>query len=269
MPYYEKRIKSGSLYEVIRYHSTDKPTAARGRKGTESSEKQMRANLIRTEKELVRVIHCNFDGKRGDQFITLTFKEEINGSGAKREWTNFVRRVQRYLRKQGMGVAFKYVCIIEKQAQWHIHAIINYIPLPELTRLWGRGKVHASILEDYDDYRNLARYLTGTTKEAEGNELCERAKYTRRWSCSQNLKRPEVTVVELPGERAMHEEPATPQGYVMRDCNITVDSFGYLKQYSIFRAVPRRTRKPPNTPIEKKRNLQRSVLLGDVPDFIG
>ena len=38
------------------------------------------------------------------------------------------------------------------------YAVMNGIPLKDLTKLWGRGRVSSSILDKTNDYRDLAIY---------------------------------------------------------------------------------------------------------------
>lgn len=159
MPYTEKKIIIGDIMEVMRYHSTKGGSVQRGEKEKASTPAQKKANEIRTGNELWRVIYINFDGQQGDQFNTFTFAEDIGEEEARKEWRNFTRRVRRYLKKNGLP-DLKYVYTLEKQGRWHIHAVMNGIPLKDLTKLWGRGRVSSSILDKTNDYRDLAAWLS-------------------------------------------------------------------------------------------------------------
>ena len=87
------------------------------------------------------MIYINFDGQQGDQFNTFTFAEDIGEEAARKEWRNFIKRVRRYVKKNGLP-ELKYVYTLEKQGRWHIHAVMSGIPLGDLVKLWGAGARH-------------------------------------------------------------------------------------------------------------------------------
>ena len=105
--YTEKKIIIGDIMEVMRYHSTKGGSAQRGEKEKESTPAQKKANEIRTGNELWRVIYINFDGQQGDQFNTFTFAEDIGEEAARKEWRNFIKRVRRYVKKNGLLLIIK------------------------------------------------------------------------------------------------------------------------------------------------------------------
>lgn len=234
MPYVEKKIISGEMLEIERYFSPKANNSKRKEKKATSSTRQLAANAIRTEKELWRVICTNFSGKRGDQFNTFTFAEDVDEAGARREWKNFVRRVRRYLKRRGLP-DFKYISKFEKQGKWHIHAIMNGIPLEDLIKLWGRGRVTSSFLDDTNNYRDLAAYLSKQMKAAKNDPEKEpeaKRKYARNWSGSINLERPIVTVKEIKRESILKKPPAAPNGYLLLpDWETGCTSYGNLYQY--------------------------------------
>lgn len=251
MPYREKKIIIGDIMEVRRYHSTKGGSVPRGEKEKKSTPGQKRANELRTGNELWSVIYINFDGQQGDQFNTFTFSEDIGEEAAQREWRNFTRRVRRYLKKKELP-DLKYVYTLEKQGRWHIHAVMNGIPLEDLVKLWGRGRVTSSILDKTNDYRDLAAYITKHVqleKEKAGGEPEEKRKNKRSWSGSLNLKRPIVTVREIKRESIMCKLPTAPKGYILLpDWELGCDSWGNLYQ----RYKCRKIASPPKAGIQKK-----------------
>lgn len=234
MPYVEKKIISREILEIERYFSPKGNNSARKEKKTASSARQIAANSIRTEIELWRVICTNFSGRRGDQFNTFTFAEDVDEPEARRECKNFIRRARRYLKKRGLP-DLKYIYKVEKQGRWHIHMIMSGIPLEDLTKLWGRGRVTSSILDDTNNYRDLAAYLSKQMKAAKNEPDKEpeaRRKYARNWSGSLNLQRPIVTVKEIKRESILKKPPAAPKGYyLLPDWETGCNSFGNLYQY--------------------------------------
>lgn len=251
MPYREKKIIIGDIMEVRRYHSTKGGSVPRGEKEKQSSPQQQKANSIRTGNELWRVIYINFDGQQGDQFNTFTFAEDIGEEAALRAWRNFTRRVRRYLKKNGLP-ELKYVYTLEKQGRWHIHAVMNGIPLEDLVKLWGQGRVTSSILDKTNDYRDLAAYIVKHIEPEVGSagEAPEGKKKNKRsWSGSLNLKRPVVIIREIKRESIMRKIPTAPKGYILLpDWEIGCDSWGNLYQ----RYKCRRIASPPKAGIQKK-----------------
>ena len=219
MPYTEKKIIIGDIMEVRRYHSTKGGNVRRGEKEKESTPGQTKANELR-----------------------------IGEEAARKEWRNFIKRVRRYRKKNGLP-ELKYVYTLEKQGRWHIHAVMNGIPIEDLTKLWGRGRVTSSILDKTNDYRDLAAYITKHV-EQEGKEPEEKRKHKRSWSGSLNLKRPIVTVKEIKRESIMRKLPTAPKGYILLpDWEIGCDSWGYLYQ----RYKCRKIAKPPKTERRRKK----------------
>lgn len=262
MPYTEKKIIIGDIMEVMRYHSTKGGSVQRGKKEKASTPAQKKANEIRTGNELWRVIYINFDGQQGDQFNTFTFAEDIGEEDARKEWRNFTRRVRRYLKKNGLP-DLKYVYTLEKQGRWHIHAVMNGIPLKDLTKLWGRGRVSSSILDKTNDYRDLAAYITKNIEpegETAAGEPEGKKKNKRSWSGSLNLERPVVIVREIKRESIMRKVPTAPKGYILLpDWEIGCDSWGNLYQRYKCRKIAapgrkkRQERKAKKTTANKRR----------------
>ena len=152
-------------------------------------------------------IHMPYTEKKiiiGDIMEVMRYHSTKGGSAqigeedARKEWRNFTRRVRRYLKKNGLP-DLKYVYTLEKQGRWHIHAVMNGIPLKDLTKLWGRGRVSSSILDKTNDYRDLAAYITKNIEpegETAAGEPEGKKKNKRSWSGSLNLERPVIPARE-------------------------------------------------------------------------
>lgn len=237
MPYIEKQIRSGDILEVERFFSPRCDNRKRREKREVSSREQQNANRIRSEKELWRMIHANFSGKRGDQFNTFTFWEAVDEETARREWKNFLRRVKRYELKKEVKI-FRYLHAVAKAGQWHIHAIMTGIPLEDLTKLWGKGRVTSSILDDTNDYKDLAAYIARQTKAATGAEPEERRKHSRSWGGSRNLNRPEIEIKEIRRGSIMRQPPKAPKGYILLpNWEIGSTSWGDLYQNFVCKRI--------------------------------
>ena len=104
MPIREKRIYSGKFLEIEIYPiSKNERNKSRKRKLKESLNKQKNLNDKNARKHLRRLLNTNFTDK--DIALHLTYdNENLPGSEeeAKRNVSNFLRRVKNYRRKRGM-----------------------------------------------------------------------------------------------------------------------------------------------------------------------
>lgn len=234
MPYYEKRTYSGPVLECERYYATNGGRKQGSRNEQESSETQDQLNDEQSWRRLWRILLCNFSKQSGDLCLTLRFRNWVSEEEAYRQYAAFLRRVKRLRAKRGLE-ALKYICVKECQSGWqHAHLILNGgISAEELTKLWGKGTVWMSVLEDTRSYKELARYLTEQHKARRGSESTENAKEERRrnqrrWTGSRNLEKPVVKKREC-RPVTVHTMPRAPKGYeLMPDFRRDADKFGNL-----------------------------------------
>ena len=237
MGYYEKRIQSGPYLEVYRYHALRSPgkQTPRGPVERDTTEYQEELNSVAAWKKLLRLVLCNFSRTAGDLFVTVTHRERITEADALREERNLIARLKRMRKRLGLS-ELKYIAVTEEQGRWHTHLILNGgLTLEQLVKVWGdRGRVAVSTLEDQNNYRELARYLTTDHKECRrktdehGDPALKtpRRKYQRRWHASRNLARPVEKVKPAPKPRL--GEPKPPKGYrLLPDWRFGVDVLGY------------------------------------------
>ena len=237
MSYYEKRIQSGPYLEVYRYHALRSPgkQTPRGPVERDTTEYQEELNSVAAWKKLFRLELCNFSRAAGDLFVTVTHRERITEADALREERNLLARLKRMRKRLGLS-ELKYIAVTEEQGRWHTHLILNGgLTLEQLVKVWGdRGRVAVSTLEDQNNYRELARYLTADHKECRrktdehGDPALKtpRRKYQRRWHASRNLARPVEKVKPAPKPRL--GEPKPPKGYrLLPDWRFGVDVLGY------------------------------------------
>nr|DAM06655.1 MAG TPA: protein of unknown function DUF1424 [Caudoviricetes sp.] len=237
MGYYEKRIQSGPYLEVYRYHALRSPgkQTPRGPVERDTTEYQEELNSVAAWKKLFRLELCNFSRAAGDLFVTVTHRERITEADALREERNLIARLKRLRKRLGLS-DLKYIAVTEEQGRWHTHLILNGgLTLEQLVKVWGdRGRVAVSTLEDQNNYRELARYLTADHKECRrktdehGDPALKtpRRKYQRRWHASRNLARPVEKVKPAPKPRM--GEPKPPKGYrLLPDWRFGVDVLGY------------------------------------------
>lgn len=237
MGYYEKRIQSGPYLEVYRYHALRSPgkQTPRGPVERDTTEYQEELNSVAAWKKLFRLELCNFSRAAGDLFVTVTHRARITEADALREERNLIARLKRLRKRLGLS-ELKYIAVTEEQGRWHTHLILNGgLTLEQLVKVWGdRGRVAVSTLEDQNNYRELARYLTADQKECRrktdehGDPALKtpRRKYQRRWHASRNLARPIEKVKQAPKPRL--GEPKPPKGYrLLPDWRFGVDVLGY------------------------------------------
>lgn len=233
MPYIERRIYAGPMLEVKRYSQTKGGRPRGSIKKGESGDLQ-ELNDQQSWRKLYRLLMCNFCREDGDMCLTLKFARWVDREEAHTEYERFLRQLRRLRKKRGLE-ALKYIIVKEVQSgRQHAHVVINGgIGLEELTELWGHGNVWASILEDVHSYKELCNYLTRQHKPRRGSESKENAKEERqkgkrRWTCSRNLKKPEVR------KRAcrtvtLNTMPRAPKGYrLLPDFHRDADVFGNL-----------------------------------------
>ena len=204
MPRYRKKIWSGDVFEIEEYYS---PRAIgkkyeRGKNEMLTTKEQLERNLRIARKKLARLVNANF--KAGDLFLTLTHEKWVNRKDAKRLLANFIERLRRQRKKDGLP-ELKYIVITESEKKRvHHHVLINRIDrtAAELRTLWGLGRIDIKPLEAGADKTAFAQYIT--------KESVDRGE--RRWSPSRNLTQPKVEVLKLASARPK-KRPQAPKGY--------------------------------------------------------
>ena len=136
------------------------------------------------------VIHNNFDKR--DYSATLTFENAPTAQNGKRLLDNYIKRLRRLYRKN--GVRLDYVVVTEEGLigkRLHYHLILNSgngtIKREDIENLWKEGFCNVDRLRPNENgLLELCHYLEKSQKNA--------AKYKRAWTCSTHLKHPEITV---------------------------------------------------------------------------
>jgi hypothetical protein len=191
MPKYRKKIWSGDVYEVEEFYCprTIGKKYERGRSENLTSEEQAKRNLQIARKKITRSINTNFNGD--DYFVLLTYAAEVTVEQAKKEFSNFRDRLNRYRNKNGFS-KLKYIAVVETQGKKnrvHHHVVMNRfegLSMKEaaeiLEDVWGKGTVLIKKLYKNQKDNRLASYISKENIE----------KGAKRWSTSRNLKKPEV-----------------------------------------------------------------------------
>ncbi len=192
--YCGKQFMEVDIYPLTQVGSIPKK---RGKKEKVSAPKQRNLNDKNAKRFFVQLINTNFGAN--DLHVTVTYAElPETVEAAEKEATNYIRRLAHRRKREGMP-PLKYVLVTEystkadKPTRIHHHIIMSGgLDRDTVEDLWRRprkrgqkqgdliGYVNADRLKPNDyGLEALARYLS---KEPAGK---------KRWSCSQNLQRPE------------------------------------------------------------------------------
>lgn len=196
--YRVKTIKSGPMLEVETYPFWNLPRGQRKKLGNESSGVQQNLNDKNTKKHVIRLVHTNFteDDIKAD-YTYANDRLPGDPEQAKKDMTNLIRRMKRWLKKQEQYKDFelKYIYVTEYsddekkgKVRVHHHMITNFPDRDVAEELWnGGGRTRTRRLQQ-DDYgfEGLARYIT---KDKSKNPA-------KRYTVSRNLKKPTVTIAD-------------------------------------------------------------------------
>ncbi len=182
--YREKIYECGNYLEVNIFPAYKKSNQ-RNKKAKPTTEVQEKLNQTNAENKLVRLLNANFtpDDLQFDVTYAPEFLPESDEQAA-RELQNFIRRLKRYRKKQGLP-ELKYIAVTEKgsrNGRYHHHLIINGgIDLKTLAEIWGRGYTKAQPLQFNETG------LVGKAKYLVKEPVC----FGKRWNASKNLIQPE------------------------------------------------------------------------------
>lgn len=208
MPWRYKRIYSGKMLEHEIYPiSLIEKKKSRREKKNESALKQKNLNEKNCKKKVVRLVNTNFTTK--DIAVTLSYNKDNlpkNLEECKKDVSNFLRRIKRYLKKHKLP-DLKYISVIENKKNGqairiHHHLIVSGdIGRDKLESMWKKGRCNTYKLQEDDfGFEGIAKYIV---KEPSGN---------KRFSSSRNLKKPTVKVNDFKYNRRKAYALATSQG---------------------------------------------------------
>lgn len=182
--YREKRYYCGEYLDAFIFpvFETRKGGGSRRGKRKPSSETQKKLNRRHREEKLVRLLHANFTPD--DLELHLTYSEQPESDEeAKRELSNFLRRLRRYRKKMGLE-PLKYIAVTERGkrgGRYHHHITVNGgIDRDALESLWGLGYANSRRLQFTENgLAGLGHYITKSPV------------FSKAWNASQNLIDPE------------------------------------------------------------------------------
>lgn len=166
-----ERVSSNLLRykKVDKYHYCDKVTGEVFEYKRDSSNRHR--NFRKTFEKLRCIINTNFKSEINELHVTLTYTEKmLDFDRASKDFKIFWGKLHyRY-------PDLEYIKIIEphKTGAWHIHVLLKtskykylFIPNNELDKMWGKGNVNISKIENND---NLGAYFTPRLKEIDAFE---------------------------------------------------------------------------------------------------
>lgn len=182
--YRETRHKCGEYLEVDVFEVFEHQRG-RSKKRKPTSEVQKKLNQTNAEKKLARLLCTNFTSR--DIRFDLTYNAEHlpeSPEDAQRQMQNFIRRVKRFRKKQGLP-ELKYVAVTEvgeHTGRVHHHIVMSGgVSITDLAELWGgRGYTTAKPLQ----FNSTG--LIGIAVYFVKNPILG-----KRWCASKNLSKPD------------------------------------------------------------------------------
>lgn len=197
---------AGATIDVTIKYSMASDNSKRAPKHNPSREAVIKNNDRNATKKLTRLMNANF--VPGDWHVIMTYAYVPDQKEAKREISNFKKRLAREFKKAGKECKWIEVTEYENH-RIHHHMVVSYIDPEVIEKQWKRGHIHFTALDRTRNYRKLAEYFvkeTSKTMRQPGNET------KKRWSASRNLTRP-IIKREIIMPSTLYEKPRALKGY--------------------------------------------------------
>jgi len=202
----EKKIYCGEKYlevDIFPYTKSQEEISRRGKRSKrkkESEPKQKNLNDKNARRYLTQLANTNFDEE--DLHITATYKDKFlpeTIEDAEREISNYLRRISYKRKKEGLAL-LKYILVTEyttekdreKPVRIHHHIFMNGgLDRDIIEDLWARRKQKGQKKGEKIGYINADRLQPDENGVAAlCGYLTKNPKGKKRWSSSQNLKKP-------------------------------------------------------------------------------
>lgn len=225
--YFKTTIKAGKTIEVYKSFVKRTGVVERGDRKKLTPEEMDRINQLNAERKLRLKINANF--KKGDPFITLTYRKELRPTieKAKQDIKKFIKGLRKHYKKQGGELKYIIVTEYENKAIHH-HIIINDIEniAKVVCELWIYGRPDFKYLDGTGQYKDLAAYLIKETSKTYKKNKAEGKGNKQRYSCSRNLVMPKAKTTEVKANKWTADPKAIKGYYVDQDTIINgVDPF--------------------------------------------
>lgn len=169
MSYKKKTMVFPYAKEIVEYHTAryGAPGEKRGKKIKPTREMIDKINQRNREKICRWKLRQHFN--INDYFVCFTFKKDARPPDmemAKEIFRRSIRKIRDAYRKRGYELKWIRNIEVGTKNAWHIHMVINRIPDTDiiLKKAWNHGKVVFELLYEKGEFRELAAYLTKTTK---------------------------------------------------------------------------------------------------------
>lgn len=203
----EKTIICRDYIEVDVIPSTGNKPRSRIKKKAMSTPKQKNLNEKNARRHFIQLMNANFD--KQDFHLTLTLDDEHHTDDLKKAEhiiTNYFKRLKRRQKKVS-NAPIKYMLVIQVgTVRTHFHLVLSCaLSRDDIENAWGLGYANCDRLKP-DEYglEALSRYLA---KHTGGN---------KRWSSSQNLKKP-VLVEKVMSVRGVYSQKKMQLNCMDRD----------------------------------------------------
>lgn len=216
MPYVKEVCYAGDSVETRKYFSSryksEKWDRQKSKKPT--TEEMERVNEQNAERKLMRLLRCNF--KRNDWYLTFTYRKDERPETVEKAKDNLkkLKRKLRALYKKNK-TELKYIFVTEYENKAiHHHAVVNYLDMREIQKVWPYGTIKPKLLYTEDGYfKKLAEYLIKETKRTfKKKETVSR----KRWESSRNLEKPKI-VKKIISANSWREKVREKKGYKIID----------------------------------------------------
>ena len=208
-----KDFMTVELFQYTEAAQTAVRRRPRKRRERVSAPKQKNLNEKRARRYFIQLVNGNFGAD--DYHVSLTYSPDTipeSEEAAKREAKNFLRRVEYRRKKLGLS-PLKYVLVTEcgiskrtgKLVRVHHHIIMSGgIPRDDLELMWTKDRIDWKKIERDPESRKSIRRIgfvncdrlqpAENGMEALCRYLTKDPARKKRWSCSQNLEKPERAV---------------------------------------------------------------------------
>ncbi len=256
MSYKEKtvNIKNKDIIEVTKSKRLPVKNRLRAPRMDSTSKSQEEINNKNAIDSLRLSILENFDTE--DWFYTLSYKEEISPTDAKRLLSNFRQTLVRFYKK--LNAAVKYIFVTEctpKKHRIHHHIMIKVDGAKQdwqvIKNIWTHGFVKPRpYAGEPEDAEKIANYMIKKNVNA---FFTEPAIFKKRWYPSANLKHPQIQKEIIHRVRWLRE-PRIPKGYYLDKNSLAngITCYGngeFEYEYQFYRLI--RLKNSTNKPIYK------------------
>lgn len=223
----EYKIISGPVVEIRRSWLPVRGTQEAKPRGTRragaSTEKKIRANEKSSQRELARLINCNFG--TGDAFLTLKYDPDhypasFTVEAAQEDLKKCLRKARAaYLKRTGKKLKAIWVTANwsphrQAPARIHHHLVVPGDAMQLLRELWQGGGMSAEFLDNRGDHSDLAAYLQANVHDRPGK---------KHWSSSRGMEQPQYTE---PEEVTEIEDVQPEEGSVIKEHETNCDEEG-------------------------------------------